>query len=159
MSTVSNTPIEPNNSDGVRFAKLQRFIRNAVDNAGIGYSTGGYLTDISLIDSEGVRFAKLGAWLTLLAENITGGGGGGGGDGTAISGVDPTITSTTLLAAIPTVGKSVPVVKVWVQSSDLSSQTWQLQAGTDANDPTNGVVRPSDYNGATNAKVWYRRGP
>lgn len=136
----------------MRYAKLQLFIQNAVDNAGIGYTESGYLKPIALSDSEGLRFAKLGAWLTLLAENI-----GTGGGGTASSNVDPTITTTAQLAAIPMVGASLPVVKVWVQASDLSAQIWQAQLGSDASDPTNGVIRADDW--ATSGVVWYRRGP
>lgn len=33
-------------------------------------------------------------------------------------------------------------------------KTWTLKAGTDANNPAGGVVRPLDFNATTNAKVW-----
>lgn len=33
-------------------------------------------------------------------------------------------------------------------------QTWQLIAGTDAEAPSAGVVRPDDYNASTNARIW-----
>ncbi len=33
-------------------------------------------------------------------------------------------------------------------------KTWALVSGTDANDPTGGVVRPDDYATTTNEKVW-----
>lgn len=33
-------------------------------------------------------------------------------------------------------------------------QTWQLIAGTDAEDPSNGIVRPDDYNASSNARIW-----
>lgn len=39
--------------------------------------------------------------------------------------------------------------------SDLP-QWWKLFAGTDAEDPTGGIVRPDNYNGSTNAVVWKR---
>lgn len=34
--------------------------------------------------------------------------------------------------------------------------TWQLQAGTAAENPTGGIVRPDDYHATTNARVWVR---
>lgn len=37
-----------------------------------------------------------------------------------------------------------------------AGQWWKLVVGTDADDPTNGVVRPLDFNASTNAKVWKR---
>jgi len=33
-------------------------------------------------------------------------------------------------------------------------QTWQLIAGTDAESPSAGVVRPDDYDASTNARIW-----
>lgn len=33
---------------------------------------------------------------------------------------------------------------------------WQLQAGTTAEDSANGIVRPDDYNGSTNARIWIK---
>ncbi len=36
----------------------------------------------------------------------------------------------------------------------VPGKTWTLKAGTDANDPAGGVVRPLDFNATTNAKVW-----
>jgi len=44
-----------------------------------------------------------------------------------------------------------------VGGGDLAIQTWSLQAGTNAEDGVS-YVRPDDYNGATNAKVWVRVG-
>ena len=149
MNTASDTPIALENSEGVRFSKLQIFIRNAIDNAGIGYTLGGYLQPISLSDSEGLRFAKLGAWLTLLADNIAGGGGGAG-----VSGVDATIESVADLAAIPMVGKTLPIVKVWTDETSLTAEIWRAMLGSDATGP--GVQRADDY--ATSGVVWYRRG-
>lgn len=60
---------------GVKWAKLQRIMREAVDNAGISYTLEGMLTDINESDVEGVKWAKLGAWTRLLAQNISSGGG------------------------------------------------------------------------------------
>jgi hypothetical protein len=36
----------------------------------------------------------------------------------------------------------------------VPSQFWVLQAGTDAEDPANGIVRPDDYAASTNEKIW-----
>lgn len=71
------TDIREGDIEGVKWAKLQRWLRLACDNAGISYSMSYPLTDINPGDTEGVKWAKLGAWMKLLAENITGGGGGG----------------------------------------------------------------------------------
>lgn len=77
--------------------------------------------------------------------------------GVASSGVDPSISSLANLAAIPTTVLTPPVIKVWIESTDLLSQTWILKAGTDAT-IAGSVQRPDDFNPATNAKVWYRAG-
>lgn len=37
---------------------------------------------------------------------------------------------------------------------DAVFHTWQLQEGTEATDASAGLVRPSDYNSSTNARVW-----
>lgn len=112
--------------------------------------------------------------LALIAE---GGGGGGGvtsilaGSGISVdqptgavtvsatgmsgpSGVDPDVTSLAELSAVATVALTPPVVKVWVQESDGTMQTWRLLAGTDATVPGS-IQRPDDYGGG-NQKVWYR---
>jgi len=72
-------PIQAGNTEGVKWAKLQRWMRQAVDNAGISYTMSYPLTDIDPSDTEGVKWAKLGAWTQLLAANIVPAGGGGGG--------------------------------------------------------------------------------
>lgn len=87
----TRTNIELDDSTGVRWSKLQLWVRYACDQAGISYTMNGLLSDIQLEDSEGMRFAKLQRWLALLANNISGGGGGGG--GTALK------TGTTALVA------------------------------------------------------------
>lgn len=74
------TTIYADDDLAIKWMKLQRLVREAVDNAGISYSLGGLLTDIRPSDTDGMKWAKLGAWMELLAENISGGGGGGGGD-------------------------------------------------------------------------------
>ena len=73
------TNISPSESEGTKWMKLQLWVRQACENAGI--TAGGddpLLSDISQSDSEGVKWAKLQRWVALLAENISGGGGGGG---------------------------------------------------------------------------------
>lgn len=70
-------PILSSDIEGIRWVKLQSWLRLAVDNAGISYSMSYPLTDILSSDTPGVKWAKLGAWMQLLAQNISGGGGGG----------------------------------------------------------------------------------
>lgn len=67
------------------------------------------------------------------------------------------ITSLATLSAISTTALTVPVIRLWIQTSDGTSQMWVLKTGTDATD-TGSVQRPDDYNASTNAKVWYRAG-
>jgi len=55
---------------------------------------------------------------------------------------------------IATVSRAVPQMAMIMISGEL--QIWQLKAGTDAA-VTGGVVRSTDYNASTNAKVWIRR--
>lgn len=68
------TNISPSESEGTKWMKLQLWVRQACENAGI--TAGGddpLLSDISPSDSEGVKWAKLQRWVALLAENISGG--------------------------------------------------------------------------------------
>ncbi len=67
-----------------------------------------------------------------------------GGGTTALDGL-VTVSGTT--AIIPT-GATV------ILSYGRVGQTWQLIAGTDAEDAANGVIRPDDYNASTNARIW-----
>lgn len=72
------------------------------------------------------------------------GGGGSGGAGTAIM-------QAHRLDAIATVALTVGMIAFFAKSQGL--YFYQLTAGTDAeNSPF--VVRPDDYNGSTNQKVW-----
>ena len=80
------TNISPSESEGTKWMKLQLWVQQACENAGI--TAGGddpLLSDISPSDSEGVKWAKLQRWVALLAENISGGGGGGTVDLTPIT--------------------------------------------------------------------------
>lgn len=70
----------------------------------------------------------------------------------SLSGVDRTVTTLALLAAIPTVNAVVPVVKVWVEEATGTTQVWRLLAGTTATG--DGVQRPDDW--ASSGKVWYK---
>ncbi len=69
-----------------------------------------------------------------------------------------TITALTgganALDGIPTSGLGVGVLVQILVGGLL--QTWQLQAGTTAEDVGAGVVRPDDYAASTNEKVWVR---
>jgi len=65
-------------SEGTKWAILQRWIKQAVINASISIPMSDpLLSDIVYGDSEGTKWAKLQRWMTLLANNIGGGGGGG----------------------------------------------------------------------------------
>lgn len=73
--------------------------------------------------------------------------------------VDPTITALTgvdSLAALPTDAEIYPIgICVFLPNLSVPA-TYQLVSGTDAeNLPF--VVRPSDYNGTSNQKVWKQR--
>ena len=64
-------------------------------------------------------------------------------------------TSPLALDALVTVDTiSTGFVAFCVTSNILSA--WQLQAGTTAEDSANGIVRPDDYHGTTNARIWIR---
>ena len=67
-------------------------------------------------------------------------------DGSTITDLDSITTlgldlNYTVLLGV-TIGLSVP------------GKTWALKAGTDANNPAGGIVRPDDYATTTNEKVW-----
>lgn len=60
------------------------------------------------------------------------------------------------LDSIPTASSAMTTGR-WVLaivSGELS--IWQLQAGTTAEDSANGIVRPDDYDGSTNARIWIK---
>jgi hypothetical protein len=62
-------------------------------------------------------------------------------------------SDNTALADVPTA--SISTVPYTVQILiDGALQTWVLRASSAANDPTNGLLRPNDFNATTNAKVW-----
>lgn len=71
---------------------------------------------------------------------------------------DESITSWAELAALTTVGLTVPVVKFWLEASTMLYRVTVLKAGTDATDVSNGIQRPDDYDAVTNAVVWYQAG-
>ena len=63
------------------------------------------------------------------------------------------------LDSIATTSLTVPYA-VQINNQDDSSDIWEiwiLKAGTDAENAAGGIVRPDDYDGSTNAKVWYRQ--
>lgn len=72
------------------------------------------------------------------------------------SGVDSYVTSEALLAEVITVGRDVPIVKVWVNASTGLSEIWRLLAGSDAA-VAGAIVRPDDYD-AADPKTWYKAG-
>lgn len=67
--------------------------------------------------------------------------------GGAETDLDGVVTYADGVAAIPT-------NTVFMLTYGRILQLWQLIAGTDAEAPSNGVVRPDDYDGTTNARIW-----
>lgn len=129
-----SSPILTSDTDGVKFAKLQRLIRLALDNASISYVMSGLLTPILPSDTQGVKYAKLGRWMDELATNISGGGGGTGNVrsgtvalaqndtekavvfGTAFTGAGvPSLVPT----VIPPVGGDA--IDAWVEDGDVTN--------------------------------------
>lgn len=63
------------------------------------------------------------------------------------------------LDSIPTTGLTPPYA-VFINNQDVSAnnwETWILKSSTSAENVGNGIVRPDDYNGTTNQKVWFRQ--
>lgn len=67
-------------------------------------------------------------------------------------GVNPNITDTTGLKAIVTVGVAVGVI-VFYRDSHANIKGYQLTSGTSA-ESSPSIIRPTDYNGSTNQKIW-----
>lgn len=108
----------------------------------VGWTLGGYSDSAERLD--------------ITIQNAANRDGDSVGPGVAGStGVDATITSEAGLAAVTTTNLTVPVIKVWVNAATVTLQVWLLKAGTDATE-AGSVLRPTDYNASTNAKVWYR---
>jgi hypothetical protein len=59
----------------------------------------------------------------------------------------------TALDGVPTVGRAGLVVMCYVSNE---MQTWRIFTGTDAENPSAGVVRPDDYHASSNPQVWKR---
>jgi hypothetical protein len=59
----------------------------------------------------------------------------------------------TALDGVPTIGRDGLVVMCYVSGE---MQTWRLFTGTDAENPSAGVVRPDDYHATSNQRVWKR---
>lgn len=62
--------------------------------------------------------------------------------------------TNTALANLPTLSMDVPTSVVVIISG--LQQLWTLSAGTDATDTAQGILRPNDYDAASNARVWYQ---
>lgn len=63
---------------------------------------------------------------------------------------------STKLDGIVTVGVSAGLVVVLVKTSEGVESHWRLDAGTTAESEAGGIVRPDDYAGGTNEKIWTR---
>lgn len=70
---------------------------------------------------------------------------------TDISGV-----TNAFLSAVPTTGITPNYAVQFLNSSTSLVEEWVLKAGTDASDGIS-IQRPNDYDGSTNAKVWYKQ--
>ena len=85
---------------------------------------------------------------------INTGGGSSGGSGSSILDLDITaLTGTSSLAAKPTV--ALPANSVLGIVVDGLLSFYQLRSGSDDTTPP-GIVRPDDWDSATNAKVWFQ---
>jgi hypothetical protein len=71
-----------------------------------------------------------------------------------ITGLDG--STSTDLDSIATIGLDINYTALLGVTIGLSvpGKTWALKAGTDANNPAGGIVRPDDYATTTNEKVW-----
>ena len=69
--------------------------------------------------------------------------------------VDQSITSWADLAAVPTVGLATGSTKLWVDTTTLLLMGAVLMGGIQATNTAEGLQRPDDYDGSTNAKVWH----
>ncbi len=68
---------------------------------------------------------------------------------------DAGITSLVDLAAVSTISLTVPVIRAWVNVANGTNEVWHLLA-SQATTVDGSIQRPTDFNSATNAKVWYR---
>lgn len=112
---------------------------------------------IDLVDDSGNRISPFRHSITLRATDS--------GSVTTIPGIifDPDITGltgggVTNLDGIVTVSKAINSLQILVRviSGSRSESTWQLIAGTTAEDEDGGIVRPDDYTASTNEKIWVR---
>ena len=71
------------------------------------------------------------------------------------SSIRPDIGSWSDLAGIATVSLSVPQIVIWFETATNILRITRLQASTAANDNSNGIQRPNDYDGSVNQKVWF----
>ena len=72
-------PIQPSDTEGVKWQKLQSSIKAAVIANGVTIPTNDpLLSDVQTGDTEGVKWAKTQRWMALLS---TGGSGGSGAEG------------------------------------------------------------------------------
>lgn len=138
LSVLFNLPSTPNIVANIRNA----IIGNPVIST---FRTGGFLQALF----EYVFDESTAAWLPTFYATPPG-------TPYIASGIDPSITSTAQLAAIATASVTAPIIKIWVDATEGTSQVWILRDSTAATE--SGVQRPNDYNASTNAKVWFRAG-
>lgn len=61
------TDVDPADSNGVKWAKVGAWVKQACVNRGKLPGSGPYLTDILPTDSEGVKWAKLQRWFKVMS--------------------------------------------------------------------------------------------
>lgn len=72
--------------------------------------------------------------------------------------LDPDVADWNALAAIPTFGLELPIVKIWIEMATGRRMVTRLLASNADTDTASGVQRPRDYDAATNARVWFSAG-
>lgn len=81
---------------------------------------------------------------------------GGGASSVRELAVDTSVTSWAQLAAIATTALALGTTVTWVEASTEILKVVVLRSSTAATSTADGLQRPNDYNGATNAKVWHQ---
>ena len=62
--------------------------------------------------------------------------------------------TATALQSLATAGLDLRSLVMLYVNNEL--QFWLLQAGTAASNPSAGILRPADYNGTSNPRIWTR---
>lgn len=76
----------------------------------------------------------------------------------AASNLDFTVYDWDSLAAGPTLGLPLPIVKIWIASATGQRMVTRLLESTEPTDRVSGVQRPVDYSDSINRRVWFAAG-